>query len=272
MHQHHIAFIGGGNMATAIVSGLLKQGFPAAQIDVVEPFGEARERLQSHLSVTAQAEAGPFLGQASIVIWAVKPQSFKEAALQSRFHIREALHVSVAAGIPSDSIAKWLGNERVIRAMPNTPALIGKGITGLFARAAVTDADRQHAERVVSGMGQFLWLSNEGQLDAVTALSGSGPAYMFYFMEAMTAAGADMGLEREQAYQLAVATFIGAGELAQSSHEPPEILRQRVTSKGGTTHAAITSMDDSRIKDLFAKALHAAHHRAQQMGAEFGEA
>ena len=271
MH-HHIAFIGGGNMATSIVSGLLKQGFPAAQIDVVEPVAEARERLLSRLDITAQGEAGPFLGEATIVIWAVKPQSFKDAALQSRFHTREALHISVAAGIPSNSIAKWLGNERVIRTMPNTPALIGKGITGLFARPAVTEADRQHAERVVSGMGQFLWLNNEDQLDAVTAISGSGPAYMFYFMEAMTAAGAEMGLDREQAYQLAVATFIGAGELAQSSHEPPEILRQRVTSKGGTTHAAITSMDDSHIKDLFAKALHAAHQRAQQMGAEFGDA
>jgi pyrroline-5-carboxylate reductase len=272
MHQHHIAFIGGGNMATAMASGLLKQGFPAAQIDVVEPLDEARDRLQSHLGIAAQPKAGPFLSSASIVIWAVKPQSFKDAALQNRFYTREALHISVAAGIPSDSIAKWLGNERVIRTMPNTPALIGKGITGLFARSAVTEADRQHAERVVAGMGQFLWLSNEGQLDAVTAISGSGPAYMFYFMEAMTAAGAEMGLERDQAYQLAVATFIGAGELARSSHEPPEILRQRVTSKGGTTYAAITSMDDSHIKDLFAKALHAAHRRAQEMGAEFGEA
>jgi pyrroline-5-carboxylate reductase len=272
MHEHHIAFIGGGNMATAMISGLLKQGFSTAHIDVVEPFAEARERLQSHVGIAAQAETGPFLSGASIVIWAVKPQSFKEAALQNRFHTRDALHISVAAGIPSDSIAKWLGNERVIRTMPNTPALIGKGITGLFARPAVTEADRQHAERVVSGMGQFLWLVNEGQLDAVTAISGSGPAYMFYLMEAMTAAGAEMGLERDQAYQLAVATFIGAGELARSSHEPPEILRQRVTSKGGTTYAAITSMDDSHIKDLFAKALHAAHRRAQEMGAEFGEA
>ena len=272
MREHHIAFIGGGNMATAMISGLLKQGFPVLQIDVVEPLSDARERLQSHFGITAQTLAGPLLHSASIVIWAVKPQSFKEAALQTRFYTRDALHISVAAGIPSDSIAKWLGNERVIRTMPNTPALIGKGITGLFARPAVTEADRQHAERVVSGMGQFLWLGNEGQLDAVTAISGSGPAYMFYFMEAMTAAGAAMGLEREQAYQLAVATFIGAGELAQSSHEPPEILRQRVTSKGGTTHAAITSMDDSQIKELFAKALHAAHRRAQEMGAEFGEA
>ncbi len=270
--REHIAFIGGGNMATAMISGLHNQGFPIAQIDVLEPFDEARERLKSHFGVAVHAQADAFLNQASIVIWAVKPQSFKEAALQVRFYTRDALHLSVAAGIPSDSIAKWLGNERIIRTMPNTPALIGKGMTGLFARPTVTEVDRQHAERIVTGMGRFLWLDREGLLDAVTAISGSGPAYMFYFMEAMTAAGAQMGLEREQAYQLAVATFIGAGELALSSHEPPEILRQRVTSKGGTTHAAITAMDDGHIKDLFTKALHAAHHRAQEMGAEFGDA
>ncbi len=269
--REHIAFIGGGNMATAMISGLHNQGFPVAQIDIVEPFDEARERLQSHFGIAAQAQAGAYLSQATIVIWAVKPQSFKEAALQVRFYTRDALHLSVAAGIPSDSIAKWLGNERVIRTMPNTPALIGKGMTGLFARPAVTEIDRQHAERIVTGMGRFLWLERENLLDAVTAISGSGPAYMFYFMEAMTAAGAEMGLAREQAYQLAVATFIGAGELALSSHEPPEILRQRVTSKGGTTHAAITVMDDSHIKELFSNALHAAHLRAKEMGAEFGD-
>jgi pyrroline-5-carboxylate reductase len=269
--SEHIAFIGGGNMASAMISGLKRQGFPIHQIDVVEPFAEARERLQSHFGIEAKALADGSLGDASIVIWAVKPQSFKEAALQVRFFTRNALHVSVAAGIPSGSIAKWLGNERVIRTMPNTPALIGKGMTGLYARQAVTPADREHAERIVSGMGHYLWLGTESQLDAVTAISGSGPAYMFYFMEAMTSAGAEMGLSREQAYQLAVATFIGAGELAQSSHEPPEILRQRVTSKGGTTHAAIVSMDESQIKDLFTKALHAAHQRAVEMGTEFGE-
>lgn len=270
--REHIAFVGGGNMASAMIGSLQAQGFPVDQIDVVEPSSEARERLQTHFGIQAQAQAGDFLKQATIVVWAVKPQAFKDAAQQVRAWTAGALHLSVAAGIPSGSIAKWLGNERVIRAMPNTPALIGKGMTGLFARAAATEADRQHAERMVSGMGRFLWLTTESQLDAVTAISGSGPAYMFYFMEAMTAAGAEMGLEREQAYQLAVATFIGAGELAQSSHEPPEILRQRVTSKGGTTHAAITSMDASHIKELFAKALHAAHGRAAEMGREFGEA
>jgi pyrroline-5-carboxylate reductase len=178
----------------------------------------------------------------------------------------------VAAGIRSDSIAAWLGTERIIRCMPNTPALIGKGMTALFPRDGVTAADRQWAGEVIATTGQFLWLEREEQLDAVTAISGSGPAYMFYFMEAMTAAGAEMGLPAAQAYQLAVATFIGAGELASASSETPEVLRQRVTSKGGTTYAAITSMDDSGIKASFAKALHAARNRAKEMGDEFGAA
>ncbi|APW44296.1 pyrroline-5-carboxylate reductase [Rhodoferax saidenbachensis] len=269
--SEHIAFIGGGNMASAIISGLIRQGFASQHMDVVEPFPEAREKLKSHFGIEAHAQAGDFLGRATIVLWAVKPQTFKEAALQVRFHTKDALHLSVAAGIRSDSIAHWLGNERVIRTMPNTPALIGKGITALYPRPAVTEKDRQLAERIVSTTGEFLWLDAESQLDAVTAISGSGPAYMFYFMEAMTAAGAEMGLPREQAYKLAVATFIGAGELARASSEPPEILRQRVTSKGGTTYAAITSMDESQIKPLFAKALHAARKRATELGDEFGE-
>ncbi len=269
--REHIAFIGGGNMASALISGLVRQGLSAQHIDVVEPFADTRERLQDHFGIAAQAQAGAFLERASIVVWAVKPQSFKDAAQQVCAYTPSALHLSVAAGIRSDSIARWLGNERVVRAMPNTPALIGKGITGLYARAAVTDADRQHAQRIVATTGETLWLDAESQLDAVTALSGSGPAYVFYFMEAMTAAGAEMGLSREQAYQLAVATFIGAGELARASHEPPGILRQRVTSKGGTTHAAITAMDDSHLKDLFVRALHAAQQRAQSLGDEFGE-
>ena len=257
-------------MASAIISGLTRQGFGPHNIDVVEPYAEARDRLKTQFGIDAQPEAGAFLGKATVVLWAVKPQTFKEAAQQTRPHTKSALHLSVAAGIRSDSIAQWLGNERVVRTMPNTPALIGKGITAMYPRPAVTAADRTLAERVVGTTGDFLWLDAEEKLDAVTALSGSGPAYMFYFMEAMTTAGADMGLSREQAYQLAVATFIGAGELARASDEPPEVLRQRVTSKGGTTYAAITSMDDSNIKTLFAKALHAARTRARELGDEFG--
>ncbi len=268
--NQHLAFIGGGNMANAIINGLLRQGFTAGQIDVVEPFDEARQKLHSGFGIAAQAAAGPFLQRASMVVWAVKPQTFKEAALQSRDFTPAALHLSVAAGIPSDSIARWLGTERIVRAMPNTPALIGKGITGLFPRAAVSSADRSLVEQVVSTTGECLWLSAESQLDAVTAISGSGPAYVFYFLEAMAKAGETMGLARAEALQLAVSTFIGAGELARASNEPPEILRQRVTSKGGTTYAAITSMEDNKVKDLFEQALLAAGARAKTLGEEFG--
>jgi pyrroline-5-carboxylate reductase len=267
-----IAFIGGGNMASAIIGGLLKQGMTPGQILVVEPFEEARAKLQAQFGIAAVSAPDASLERAGMVVWAVKPQTFKDAALQTKQYTSNALHLSVAAGIRSDSIAAWLGTERIIRCMPNTPALIGKGITALFPRDGVTDADKQWAGEVIATTGQFLWLEREAQLDAVTAISGSGPAYMFYFMEAMTAAGAEMGLPAEQAYQLAVATFIGAGELARASTETPEVLRQRVTSKGGTTYAAITSMDDSGIKASFAKALHAARDRAKEMGDEFGKA
>ncbi|CAM8668420.1 ProC Pyrroline-5-carboxylate reductase [Comamonadaceae bacterium] len=267
-----IAFIGGGNMASAIIGGLLRQGFSAADIDVVEPWAEARTRLATDFGLQPQPEAGAFLASADLIVWAVKPQTFKEAAAAVNSHNRTALHLSVAAGITTDSIATWLGSERIIRTMPNTPALIGKGITALFGRPGVTQADKDWANEVIATTGATVWLTAEAQLDAVTALSGSGPAYMFYFMEAMTDAGMRMGLERDQAYQLAVATFIGAGELALASSEAPESLRAKVTSKGGTTYAAITSMDESGIKDLFAKALFAAHHRAGELGTEFGKA
>ncbi len=261
-----IAFIGGGNMASAIIGGLLKQGRKPGDILVVEPFEAARAKLLADYGIQALATPGAELAHAGLVIWAVKPQTFKEAAAPIRPHTAAALHLSVAAGIRSDSIAAWLGSERIIRCMPNTPALIGQGITALYARAAVSPADRDWASAVIATTGQHLWLSQEDQLDAVTALSGSGPAYMFFFMEAMTAAGVEMGLERAQAYQLAVATFSGAGALAQASSESPETLRERVTSKGGTTYAAITSMEASGVKQRFIQAMHAARDRAQELG------
>ena len=265
-----VAFIGGGNMACAMVGGLLRQGLSAADVDVVEPFADAQHKLRTDFGITAHAQAGEFLSTVGMVIWAVKPQIFKEAATPVQPFTASALHLSVAAGIRSDSIAQWLGTERVVRCMPNTPALIGKGISGLFARAAVGPYDRLWAGDVISGTGEFLWLNDESQLDAVTALSGSGPAYMFYFMEAMTAAGVAMGLEQAQAHKLAVATFIGAGELAKASSDAPDVLRQRVTSKGGTTHAAITSMDESHMKELFTQALFAAQQRARELGELLG--
>ena len=266
-----IAFIGGGNMASAIIGGLLSLGTPAAAIMVVEPHAPARAALLQQ-GVLAQPQAGEFLDAAALVVWAVKPQLFQAASLPVRAHTRRALHLSVAAGIRTESISRWLDSEQVVRAMPNTPALIGKGITALFARAEVTPEQRSRVSQVMGTTGGVIWLDTEAQLDAVTALSGSGPAYVFYFLQAMREAGVAMGLPAEQAYALAVATFIGAGELARVSSEPAEVLRQRVTSAGGTTHAAITSMEQDNISAGFVRAMQAAQQRALAMGDEYGSA
>lgn len=265
-----IAFVGGGNMASAIIGGLLRQGLAADQVEVVEPFAPARQKLQQQFGVQAREAPGPALERAGLVVWAVKPQTFREAAAQARAHTAGALHLSVAAGIRSGSIAAWTGTQRIVRCMPNTPALIGKGITALYARPGVNRQDQAQAEQVIATTGDWLWVQDEAQLDAVTALSGSGPAYVFFFLEAMTQAGVEMGLPREQAYRLAVGTFGGAAALAQASDEPPQVLRERVTSKGGTTYAAITSMEQDGVQALFVKALHAAARRARELGDEFG--
>ena len=265
-----LAFIGGGNMASAMIGGLIQQGTPATHILVVEPFEEARQRLQTQFGVRVLAAADATLSAAGLVIWAVKPQTFKEAAQQTGDFCANALHLSVAAGIRSDSIAHWLGTERVVRAMPNTPALVGLGQTGLFARAAVTPADKVWIEQVVATTGALLWVKDEPLLDAVTAISGSGPAYVFFFIEAMVEAGVKMGLTAEQATQLAIGTFEGASQLAKTASEPPSVLRERVTSKGGTTYAALTSMQEAHIGELFQTALKAAQHRAHELGNEFG--
>lgn len=265
-----IAFIGGGNMATAIIGGLVRQGLPSTEIEVVEPFAPARDKLRTQFGIAAQEQAGAALQRAGLVVWAVKPQTFKEAAAQARAHTASALHLSVAAGIRSDSMARWLGTQRIVRSMPNTPALVGKGMTALYARPGVSAEDKSRVEQVIATTGESLWVEEEAQLDAVTALSGSGPAYVFFFLEAMAQAGTEMGLTREQAYKLAVGTFAGSAELARASEDPPEVLRQRVTSKGGTTYAAISSMEADQVQALFIKALHAARQRARELGDEFG--
>ena len=266
-----IAFIGGGNMASAIIGGLVRQGMAPSRIAVVEPFGDARARLAQQFGVQAEEQASASLASASLVVWAVKPQTFRDAAAQAKPHVRQALHLSVAAGIRSDSIAAWVGTERIVRSMPNTPALVGKGMTALYARSAVSDADKARVEQVIATTGEHLWVAQEKDLDAVTALSGSGPAYVFYFLEAMTQAGSEMGLPSDQARRLAIGTFAGASELARASDEPLQTLRERVTSKGGTTYAALTSMEQDQVKAAFVKALHAACRRAGELGDEFGK-
>ena len=271
MSAETIAFIGGGNMASAIIGGLLRAGMKPAQFIIVEPYAPQREKLVGEFGVAAVAAGDAGLAAASTIVWAVKPQLFGAAAEPIKAWLGGALHLSVMAGIRSESIVAATGSERVVRSMPNTPALIGEGIAGLFARAAVTAADRAAVERVLAPTGETLWVAQESDLDAVTALSGSGPAYVFFFLEAMMRAAADMGLDPEQGRRLAQATFKGATALARASDEPPETLRARVTSKGGTTYAAITAMESADVKAKFKAAIRAAHQRAAELGEEFGK-
>jgi pyrroline-5-carboxylate reductase len=265
-----MAFIGGGNMANALIGGLIRHGAPASAIHVVEPFEATAQALHAQHGVNVQGVADVRLKNCALVVWAVKPQVFKEAALSTAAHVPQALHLSVAAGITSNSIAQWLHTERVVRAMPNTPALVGLGQTGLYARSAVSPAEKTAVTDMMGLMGQSLWVDQEDLLDAVTALSGSGPAYVFYVLEAMVEAGVQMGLTPAQAHQLAVGTFVGASELARSSSETPAVLRERVTSKGGTTFAALSVMQEQGLHALFLQAMQAAQERAKSLGKELG--
>lgn len=265
-----MAFIGGGNMAGALIGGLRKSGHPADAIRVVEPWDEQRSRLADQFGVAAVPAPDASIADATLIVWAVKPQSFGDAAAACVRLGAQALHLSVMAGIRSDAIVRAMGTERVVRAMPNTPALIGQGIAGLYARPAVSAAERAEVERLLAPTGQTLWVEREDDLDAVTALSGSGPAYVFYFIEAMTEAAREMGLTEAQGRALAMQTFAGATALAQQSSEPPSVLRERVTSKGGTTFAALESMREAGVRESIVQAVLAAQRRAAELGATFG--
>ncbi|MCG3188378.1 MAG: Pyrroline-5-carboxylate reductase [Burkholderiaceae bacterium] len=267
-----IAFVGGGNMAGALVGGLLKGGRIPATVLMIEPDDRQRARLALQFGVLALPAADDHLAGVPLVVWAVKPQSFAAAARPCAPFVADALQLSVMAGIRTDALVAATGSARVVRAMPNTPALVGLGITGLFATPGATAADRAAAESVLGASGELMWLARESDLDAVTALSGSGPAYVYYFIEAMIQAAGEMGLTVEQGRRLALATFAGATALARQSSDSPAVLRERVTSKGGTTYAALMSLDNDAVKSAFVRALHAARERARTLGDEFGAA
>jgi pyrroline-5-carboxylate reductase len=266
-----IVFIGGGNMASAIISGLVARGRTASSLHVVEPSEAQRDKLRSDFGVSSQERPDSTLRGAELVVWAVKPQTFSAAARDCSGELGSALHLSVMAGIRVAAIARATKAACVVRAMPNTPALIGQGIAGLFAAPEVTTAQRQQAQQVLEATGGTLWVEHESDLDAVTALSGSGPAYVFYFVEAMMQAAQEMGLSAEVGRTLALATFSGSAALAQGSAESPAALRERVTSKGGTTHAALQSLEASGVKAAFVEALKAAQRRAKELGDQFGD-
>jgi len=260
-----LVFIGGGNMASAIAQGLLRAGWPPSFLWVVEPDAAARARW-AEWGVVALAEADASLSQAQVALWAVKPQVMPDATARAGRHVPQALHISVAAGVTTVSLQQWLHSDQVVRAMPNTPALIGQGISGVYACPAVGQSQREWVQHILQPTGEMVWIESEDLLDAVTAVSGSGPAYAFYLIEAMAEAGTRLGLPGQVAQRLATATVAGAGALALASEESAPTLRARVTSKGGTTHAAMTRMEADGVGQALSKAVAAAHARAQELG------
>ena len=266
-----ILFIGGGNMATALIGGLSAQASSAPTISVVEPLAEQRQALSSRFGVRCFEAPDAQALDADVIVLAVKPQQMREAAQACARWMSAQLVISVAAGIRTRDLARWLGDhQRIVRAMPNTPALIGLGITGLCAASGASTDDRATADAILRAVGATVWVDDEQLIDAVTAVSGSGPAYVFRFIEAIEHAGIALGLTPADARKLTIATFRGAAELAERSEDPPSTLRERVTSRGGTTAAALAVMNEGGLGDLIDRAVDAACKRGAEMGEEFG--
>ena len=266
-----IAFLGGGNMANALIGGLRAQGTSADAISVIELSPAARERIGAH-GVRASTAPDAATGGAEVLVLAVKPQDMKRALASLGGGARGKLVVSIAAGIRVAALSRWLGgHQRIVRCMPNTPALAGAGITGLYAGAGVAEADRKRAETILRAVGEVVWVADEALLDPVTALSASGPAYVFWLMEQLAAFGEKSGIARADAQRLALHTVLGAAKLAAASGEAPAVLRRNVTSKGGTTEAALDVFGQERLAERFMKALDAASRRGTEMGDEMGK-
>lgn len=266
-----ISFLGGGNMATALIGGLLKQGFLAADIQVVDLYEPARERLLADFGVRAVAAPDAAFLAGDVLVLAVKPQQMRETLAPVAGHLAQQLVITIAAGLHLADISRWLGGyANMVRVMPNTPALIGQGVTGLCALPGVSEAGRAAATRILGAVGATVWLTEESQLDAVTALSGSGPAYVFHFIEALQSGGEALGLPTETARALAIQTLVGSSALAASSSDSPAVLRERVTSKGGTTAAALQVFADGNFMALVERALAAAAARSAEMGEQLG--
>jgi len=274
MSEEVIAFIGGGNMARSLIGGLIADGQPAASLRIAEPDAERRESLVREFGVQAFEDNATAARGADAVMLAVKPQTLATAVrpLANQLREQQSVVISVAAGVRSADIGRWLGGEDVpvVRAMPNTPALVKTGATALYATPAVNETQRNLAETLLRAVGMVVWLPDEAQMDAVTALSGSGPAYFFYTMEAMQAAAEAQGLSTETARLLTLETALGAARMALESSEDPATLRRRVSSPGGTTAAAIEALQAGDLAGLYQKALAAAAARAGEIGDDLG--
>lgn len=266
-----IAFLGGGNMANALIGGLIARGFDRRAISVIEVSPAARERIAAHgVRVNTAPDAG--LGEADTLVIAVKPQDLRAALASMAGRVKEKLVVSIAAGIRIGALERWLGgHRRIVRCMPNTPALIGAGITGLYAAPEVAKEDRQRAETILRAAGEVVWLAEERLLDTVTAVSGSGPAYVFWLVEQLAAYAEQSGIPRDDALCLARHCVFGAGKLALLSDRSPDELRRGVTSKGGTTEAALDVFAAERLAERFARALDAATRRGAELGDSLGK-
>ena len=273
MNNTHLAIIGGANMGRALIGGLLRRGTRPEQISVGESVAEARAALARDLGVSATADNSAAVETAALVVLAVKPQDAASvlAALGPLLQRNHPIVLSIAAGIRTAALEAWCGaGVPIVRAMPNRPALVGAGVTGLFAPAHVAAAPRSAAERVMQAVGEAVWVSSEEDLDIVTALSGSGPAYFFLLAELMTQAAVELGLQPQAARRFAVATLHGAGLLAHASDGDLGRLRAEVTSKGGTTEAALRTLDAADLRGIVARAIGAATRRSRELAAQFG--
>ena len=267
-----VAFIGGGNMASAIIGGLVARDFPRGDLLVVEMDSNARTRITASFGVKAIETPAAALAEANVIVMAVKPQQMREAAAAIAPHLSRALVVSIAAGIRLADLSRWLsGHDRLVRAMPNMPALVHAGVTGLFALPSASANDRQAAETLLAAVGATLWFEHESDLDAVTAVSGSGPAYVFYALEALETAARELGIQEGAARSLALWTFVGAAKLAIERQEGAASLRAQVTSKGGTTERAIEVLEAGQVKATFVEAVKAACERSRELGDAYGK-
>jgi len=268
----NICFIGGGNMANALIGGLLKRDYAATQLRVVEINADNRTKLQNEFGAQATAELAAGVAGSEVIVLAVKPQQLHDVAAQLAPLLTGQLLISIAAGIRAVDLARWSGTQNIVRAMPNTPALIQSGVSGLYALPAVSQAQREIAESILKAVGSTLWLADEAMVDAVTAISGSGPAYVFLFIEALQQAARELGFDEAASKSLAIDTFLGATKLAQTSSDDVSLLRARVTSKNGTTERALLSMEANHVKQHIITAAKAAATRAKEMGDELGAA
>ena len=268
----NITFLGGGNMASALIGGLLNQGFPAGQLTVIEISAEGRARLEEKFAVRCYDAVQADALACDVLLLAVKPQQMRAACAPLLAHLDRQLLISIAAGLRLADLSRWLGGYgKLIRVMPNTPALIGAGVTGLFALPGVSEDEKRQAEQVMQAVGSTVWVDDESRMDAVTAISGSGPAYVFLFIEALQQAAGELGFTPQAARQLALDTVLGSARLAAQSADPASVLRERVTSKGGTTEAALRVMDERALKDIVTAAAAAACARSTELGDLLGK-